>query len=99
MKGGETMALITMTKEEFDKAIEAQTAVSMALRYLDECRDTDELPDADWLRFLLNGCSLEPWQIKILWEEDSPEEPRTHKKGHRVREHLMPEEEFDPEQI
>lgn len=93
------MALITMTKEEFDKAIEAQTAVSMALRYLDECKDTNELPDVNWLRFLLNGCSLEPWQIKILWEEDCPEEPRTRKKKTPRTAMQDVEGEHDPEQI
>ena len=87
------MELVTMSKQDFDKAVAAQTAVSMALDYLAECVGK---PDAEWLKFLLMGCPLEDWQKEILREEDCPEEQ---KKGHRVLAHQMPEEEFDPELI
>lgn len=87
------MELVTMSKRGFDKAIAAQTAVSMALDYLAECEGK---PNAEWLRFLLMGCPLEDWQKEILREEDCPED---NKKGHRVLAHQMPEEEFDPELI
>lgn len=87
------MELVTMSKRDFDKAIAAQTAVSMALDYLGECEGK---PDAEWLRFILMGCPMEPWQKEILREEDCPEEQ---KKGHRVWAHQMPEEEIDLEQI
>jgi len=87
------MELVTMSKQDFDKAIAAQTAVSMALDYLGECEGK---PDAEWLRFLLMGCQVTEWEAEILREEDCPEEQ---KKGHRVLAHQMPEEEFDPELI
>lgn len=87
------MELVTMSKRDFDKAIAAQTAVSMALDYLAECEGK---PDAEWLRFLLMGCPVTDLEAEILREEDCPEEQ---KKGHRVLAHQMPEEEFDPELI
>lgn len=90
------MELVTMTKQDFDKAIAAQTAVSMALDYLAECEGK---PDAEWLRFILMGCPVTDLEAEILREEDCPEEPRTHKKGHPVLEHLMPDGEHDLEQI
>ena len=87
------MELVTMSKQDFDKAVASQTAVSMALDYLAECEGK---PDAEWLRFLLMGCPLEPWQEEILREEDCPED---YKKRHPVLAHRMSEEEFDPELI
>ena len=87
------MELVTMSKQDFDKAIAAQTAVSMALDYLAECEGK---PDADWIRFLLMGCPVTELEAEILREEDCPEEQ---KKGHRVLAHQMPDEDFDPELI
>lgn len=93
------MELVAMSREHYEEAVRDHTAVKMALEYLDECKTNEEQPDTDWMRFLLSGGPIDYWPEEILREEDCPEEPRTHKKGHRVREHLMPEEEFDPEQI
>ena len=87
------MELVTMSKRDFDKAIAAQTAVSMALDYLAECEGK---PDAEWLRFLLMGCPVPDWEAEILREEDCPE---GQKKWHRVLAHQMPDEEIDPELI
>lgn len=67
------MELKTITREEYDKGIAAQTAVDMVREYLDEC----ETPDAEWIRYLLDGCPLADWQVEILRELDCPEE---HKK-------------------
>lgn len=87
------MELVTMSKRDFDKAVAAQTAVSMALDYLAEC---DGEPDAEWLRFILMGCPVTDLEAEILREEDCPED---NKKGHRVLAHQMPDEDFDPELI
>lgn len=93
------MELVTMSREHYEEAIRDNTAVKMALEYLYECESNEEQPDTNWLRFLLNGGPMDYWPEEILREEDCPEEPRTHKKGHPVLEHLMPEEEIDLEQI
>lgn len=87
------MELVTMSKPDFDKAIAAQTAVSMALDYLDECEGK---PDAEWLRFLLMGCPMRAEEVEILREEDCPED---YKKRHPVLAHRMSEEELNPESI
>ena len=88
------MELMTMSREHYEDAIRDHTAVKMALEYLDECEGQ---PDAEWLRFILMGCPMEPWQEEILREEDCPEDRQ--KKGHRVLAHQMPDEDFDPELI
>lgn len=93
------MELVTMSREHYEEAIRDNTAVKMALEYLDECESNEEQPDTNWLRFLLNGGPMDYWPEEILREEDCPEEPRTHKKGHPVLEHLMPDGEHDLEQI
>ena len=74
------MELVTMSREHYEEAIRDNTAVKMALEYLDECKANEEQPDTNWLRFLLNGGPLDYWPEEILREEDCPEEPRTHKK-------------------
>lgn len=66
------MELKTMRREDYDEAISCMTIVKMIRDYLDEAGD--EKLDADWIRFILDGCTLEPWQEEILREEDSPEE-------------------------
>ena len=73
------MELKTMTKKDLEQAIADHTAVKMALEYLDECAANEEQPDADWLRFLLMGCPVEPWVDEILREEDCPEVPMAEK--------------------
>lgn len=89
------MELRTMSKADFEKAIAAQTAVSMALEYLDECEGQ---PDAEWLRFILMGCPMEPWQEEILREDDCPEESWGKKMAPRTAMRDA-EEETDLEQI
>ena len=71
------MELKTMCREDYEVAIAAMTAVQMVRDYLDECEAGNEKLDADWIRFILDGCPLADWQMEILREEDSPEE---HKK-------------------
>lgn len=68
------MELKTMCREDYDEAIAAMTAVQMVRDYLDECEADDKTLDADWIRFILDGCPLADWQLEILREEDSPEE-------------------------
>jgi hypothetical protein len=68
------MELKTMCREDYDEAIAAMTAVQMIRDYVDECEAGNEKLDADWIRFILNGCPLADWQLAILREEESPEE-------------------------
>lgn len=68
------MELKTMCREDYDEAIASMTAVQMIRDYLDECEADDKAIDADWIRFILDGCPLADWQLEILREEDSPEE-------------------------
>ena len=68
------MELKTMSRECYDEAIGALTIVQMIRDYLDECEAGNEKLDADWIRFILDGCPLADWQLEILREEDSPEE-------------------------
>ena len=67
------MELKTMSLECYDEAIGALTIVQMIRDYLDECEAGNEKLDADWIRFILDGCPLADWQLAILREEDSPE--------------------------
>ena len=71
------MELKTMCREDYDEAIACMTIVQMVRDYLNECEAGNEKLDADWIRFILDGCPLADWQMEILQEEDSPEE---HKK-------------------
>lgn len=82
------MELKTMSKADFDKAVAALTAVDMIRDYLNEC----ETPDADWIRFLLDGCPLADWQKEILDEEEWQE-----KRTPRIAVRDVAED-FDPEQ-
>ena len=68
------MELKTMCRENYDEAIAAMTAVQMIRDYLDECEAGNETLDADWIRFILDGCPLQPWEEEILRELDCPEE-------------------------
>lgn len=67
------MELKTMSRECYDEAIACMTIVQMIRDYLDECEAGNEKLDADWIRFILDGCPLADWQLEILREEDSPE--------------------------
>ena len=72
--------LVTIRMHDYELAISNHTAVKMALEYLDECEMNGDRVEISWMRFLLNGCPLEPWQKEILRELDCPEEPRNEKK-------------------
>lgn len=86
------MELKTMRREDYDEAIAAMTAVQMIRDYLDECVAGNEKLDADWIRFLLDGCPLADWQKEILDEEEWQE-----KRTPRIAVRSVAED-FDPEQ-
>ena len=66
-------------EQVMEQAIQDATAVKMVREYLDECEAEGKAPDIGWMRFLLDGCPLEPWQMEILSELDCPEVPRIYK--------------------